>query len=390
MLLLAAAGLALVEDVPAGTRLQVRLTAGVSSRTDHTGDPISAVLVVDAPVNGRAVAFGSVVRGVVGEATPFAWRSPQATLRLEFRELIVGGQTIPLSAKVIAVDNARETVDASGRILGIAPPGARPSTAEDMVLWAALMPEVFVLETAEYRVREEERPDILYQAGVDLTLETLTPTRNVPVVSPEVPGPIDAALSEIVAAQPIRTMAGSPRRPGDLINLLFVGTESQIAAAFQEAGWSTAVALSLRSDVRTVLAVAEDRGYQIGPVSQEWVDGKPPDLVFQKQNDTFAKRHHVRVWARPATWQGRPVWIAAATHDIGVKFVRQERTFTHQVDSRIDLERQKILDDLRFTRAFQPATLVDRPSVPQRTENATLDLMETDGRIAVMIARELP
>jgi hypothetical protein len=73
-----------------------------------------------------------------------------------------------------------------------------------------------------------------------------------------------------------------------------------------------------------------------------------------------------------------------------VKFVRQERTFTHQVDSRIDLERQKILDDLRFTRAFQPATLVDRPSVPQRTENATLDLMETDGRIAVMIARELP
>ena len=31
------------------------------------------------------------------------------------------------------------------------------------------------------------------------------------------------------------------------------------------AGWNTAVALGLRADVKTILAVAVDRGYKLGP-----------------------------------------------------------------------------------------------------------------------------
>jgi LssY C-terminus len=57
-----------------------------------------------------------------------------------------------------------------------------------------------------------------------------------------------------------------------------------ITNGFRVAGWSTADALGLRSDVKTVLAVAEDRGYQVGPVSQEWLESKPPDLVFTEQH----------------------------------------------------------------------------------------------------------
>lgn len=346
---------------------------------------MSAVLVTGVPLNGVAIPAGSMLRGVVRQTTAFTWSHPQAVLWLDFRELIDSrGIVIPIATKVVDVDNARETVDQNGRLLGIIPPRERPSRAEDLVLLAALLPEVFALETAEYRLREEERPDIEYRAGVDMTLETLASTRNVPVGDPDGSPRLDAALPRLAAAQPTRTTAGKPPKTADVTNLLFLGTEQQVTNGFRVAGWTTADALGLRSDVKTILAVAEDRGYQLGPVSQQWLDGKPPGLVFQKQNNTFAKRHHVRIWRRPQTWQGRPVWIGAATHDIGIKFVTQERSFTHQVDSRIDLERQKIVDDLRFTGLIERPISVDRPAVPKRSENATQDLMQTDGRIAIV------
>jgi hypothetical protein len=65
--------------------------------------------------------------------------------------------------------------------------------------------------------------------------------------------------------------------------------------------------------------------------------------------------------------------------------VRQERTFTHAIDPRIDREREKVIDDLRFVDAVRALSLVARPSLPTRTQNATLDVMETDGRIAVIV-----
>jgi LssY C-terminus len=81
------------------------------------------------------------------------------------------------------------------------------------------------------------------------------------------------------------------------------------------------------------------------------------------------------------------VWIGAATHDIGIKFATEERSFTHAVDARIDLERQKVVDDLRFARAVGPATFMERPSVPAQMVNATQDSMQTDGRIAILTFR---
>ena len=380
------------QDLPAGTRLQMRLTTGISSRTARPGDPVGAVVRVDVPVGERVIPAGSVVRGVVVDVAAFEWRRPQAVLRLDFRELSVAGPVgglkaaVPLRSKIVAVDNARESVDADGRILGIAPP-ERPASAEDSILGAALTPELYVLESAEYRIREAERPDIIFAAGVDLEIETLLPTANVPMAAPVIPPPVEGALAPFVATLPTRAAAGSPQRPADVINLLLIGSETAVAGAFRDAGWTTAVALSLRADIRTVIAVAGNAGYQLGPVSQQWLDGRPPAMVFQKQNDTFAKRHHVRIWAWPEPLQGRPVWIAAATHDVGVKFVRAERTFTHAIDARIDLERQLIVDDLRFAGAVAALSSIERPALPRRLQNATLDVMETDGRIAAVALR---
>jgi hypothetical protein len=81
------------------------------------------------------------------------------------------------------------------------------------------------------------------------------------------------------------------------------------------------------------------------------------------------------------------VWVASATHDIGIKFVREERTFTHRVEQVIDLERQKIVDDLRYTGSVVGYALERRPGVPTQLTNATEDVMTTDGKVAVIVLR---
>lgn len=378
---------AVAPELPSHTRLALRLTTPVSTRTSRPGDVVSAVLLANLPVDGGVIPAGTAVRGVVREAVPFTWERPQATLWLDFRELVdSGGRSVSLATRVVEVDNARESVDAEGRVLGIVPPRSRPALVEDLLLLALFLPEAFAVDTADYRLREEERPDVEYASGVEFTVETLRATAVAPTAVPA-PIALDDALRLLAVDQPMRTTAGRPPRVADVTNVLLVGSGAETAAAFRAAGWATADALGLRADVKAVLAVAEHRGYREGPVAQQWLDGRLPDLVFQKQNNTFAKRHHVRLWKRPQTWQGREIWLGAATHDTGIKFVSQERTFTHAIDARLDLERQKIVDDLTFT-GSAAAVLTDRPALPRTGVNATHDAIETDGRIAIVILRQ--
>jgi hypothetical protein len=166
---------------------------------------------------------------------------------------------------------------------------------------------------------------------------------------------------------------------------LLFGTEDALRRAFTEAGWAGAASLTPLSKFETLRALAEDRGYSEAPVSVLLLDGKPPDLVFEKTNDTFARRHHLRIWRRPGNFRGKPVWAVAATHDIGIDFSEAERTFIHRIDSQIDRERDKVVNDLLFAGHVEAFDLVERPAVPRQGRNATGDNLETDGRIAVLL-----
>ena len=45
------------------------------------------------------------------------------------------------------------------------------------------------------------------------------------------------ALNKLVNAQAFQTIAESPPKPSDMTNLMFIGTEEQVRAAFEAAGW---------------------------------------------------------------------------------------------------------------------------------------------------------
>lgn len=379
--------------LPSGSELEVRLQSPVASNAAKAGDRIQAVLIRPAVVGDRIVLpAGVTLRAQVAEATPAA-PDKRATLRLTAWQLLLSpDKAVELPATVILVDNARETVGPDGVITGILvseTPTARLDQAIERVSqrYGRLGGLLGAMKGA---VLKEADPEISYEAGVELILALTREFQLDPGVLSAAPPALasiepEAELYELVNAQPFQTTAEKTPKPSDLTNLMFLGTEEQLAAAFREAGWATAAALNVASGLETFRAIAEARGYKEAPMSVLLLEGKKADLDFQKQLNTFAKRHHLRIWRRPATFQGRPVWVCAATHDIGIEFSPENRTFIHKIDSEIDRERAKVVNDLVFTGRVAGLALVERPAVPRRSMNATGDKLVTDGRMAVLL-----
>jgi len=106
-----------------------------------------------------------------------------------------------------------------------------------------------------------------------------------------------------------------------------------------------------------------------------------------KSHAAFAARHHLRVFRRPETFDGKPVWVCSSTHDIGIVFSDRDHTFIHKIDSNIDKERAKVVNDLLGSGLVRSLALVDRPNIPHNATNATGDSLQTDGRMAVLLFR---
>jgi hypothetical protein len=388
-----AALLATAASIPAGTDLHIRLETPVTASAAMK-QGVEAVVIQPVMI-GETVGIpaGTRLTGEVKEHRPAAKPDERALLRIQFSKILGrGGKAAPIDATLVDVDNARETVDAKGDIIGIL---ASETLAARMEHGIRKVGERYpgladVLESMKGSFGVgEANPDIKYEPGVEMTLRLNKPLNW--TADPNSPEPhsvrgIEPAgeLARLVNQEPFRTRAERPPTPSDITNLMFVGTEDEIRRAFEQAGWATAEALSNKSTLETIRAVIEGRGYKEAPVSVLLLDGRPPDLVFEKQNDTFAMRHHLRIWRRPGQFNDRPVWVCAATHDIGIDFSSENGTFIHRIDPHIDRERSKVVSDLLFTGVPRAVSLVERPAVPTHAMNATGDELITDGRIAVL------
>jgi len=388
--LLGVAGLATAAEIPAGTQAQIRLTSVVNTATAKVNQQFDAIII--APVlsgDQIAIAAGVRVTGHIKELTQAVKPEDQAILVLSFDRIVdTAGKQADLSARLASVDNARESVDADGRILGIIAAETGSGRLDQGINKVAQRyPGLAdLLGSVKQSVMKEADPNIGYEPGVEMTIELTKPLHwTGDATAPKVIGiEPQVTLSRVVLKQPFRTTAESPPKPSDITNLMFIGSQADIAKAFREAGWSSAEQLSAKSKLETFRAMSEMRGYKEGPMSILILDGRPPDLVFQKTNNTYNARHHLRIWHRPGTFNGKEIWLCAATHDIGIDFSEQNHTFIHKVDTQIDRERAKVVNDLLFTGLVRGLSLVERPDVPTSLFNATGDALATDGRMAVV------
>jgi hypothetical protein len=375
--------------VPSGTRIELRLLTALNSAGAKPGQSFEAVVIAPVAVEAAIVVQPDArVIGHVKEVTLSQSTSEQTALLLTFNEIRAGAQRVLLSAKLVEVENARETVDSDGRLVGIKVSDTGSGRLDQGInkLSQKYSGLGELLGAVKQSVVKEADPAINYPAGVELKIEVSKPfvwvarepAQEIAAIHPE------SSLASLVLSQPVVTYAVKPPKPSDIPNVMLLGTEEQITAAFEAAGWTKAGQLNRKSKFETFKALAEDRGYQEAPVSTILLDGRPTDLVFEKANDTFAARHHLRVWRRAAVFNGRTVWLCAATHDTGIGFSEANRTFIHKIDPHIDDERAKVVNDLMFTGLVKGLALVDRPDTPTSGHNATGDAFQTDGRMAVV------
>src|SRR5207247_1409152 len=151
-------------------RARGRLRAGANGRSNRSGDRAAA------GVRRRASMISLAGVLLLGAA-------------------LAPGGTLPSETRVLDVDNARETVDADGRILGLARIRARPTRLEALLLLAAHAHPIALVavEAGKLAVRERERVAIEYRPGVEMTLRLLQPFRLGVAASPPVRPAISCA-----------------------------------------------------------------------------------------------------------------------------------------------------------------------------------------------------
>ena len=176
---------------------------------------------------------------------------------------------------------------------------------------------------------------------------------------------------------------------GDPVNLAVHGDEDDIHAAMRAAGWVRADAITPRSALRIVLSSLLRRSYPAAPVSTLVLFGRGQDFAYQKEVEgNPSQRHHVRFWHTPAGWVlpgGRSVdWLAGATYDRSVGLSALTFQVTHKIDADIDIERNFVVDDVRWANAEADLGVWPDFFTAYHDKNGGGDRVETDGDLYVL------
>ena len=342
LLIVLASVAAMAAELPAGTTLSVRQQVTVGTRFSKVGDPVSGVLLSPVLEQGRTILpAGSELEGRVTMVRKMGlgFRHQAASLALGFHSIrLPGGKEILIDARMRRVETAKERVDADGRIHGI---GAVTNVSSSLAVaaWRLLVvaPGVGASVWAT-KLIFAPAPDteIVFARGTEYRLELTQPLKvedadvgfpGLPtsLLSPEIRTDTRAAMDALPSQRAKRVSGAS----ADLVNLILVGSAGGVTRAFQAAGWATSDVKAAGSVLRTYFSIMLRRGYKKAPMATMVLDGSRSDIELQKSLNTFARRHHLRIWRRPQKTQGESVWVAAATEDIGIKFSMQAGDFTH-------------------------------------------------------------
>lgn len=172
--------------------------------------------------------------------------------------------------------------------------------------------------------------------------------------------------------------------PGDPLNIALVGSEEDVIRSLLAAGWRPADPLSFRSSVRIVVDTVLAEPDPNAPVSNLFLFGRKEDLAFEKPvGHSPRERHHVRFWRSEQKDDGRPIWMGAATHDIGVELSRTTAQVTHRIAPDVDTERDILLADLTRVNHLLGTRWIIGFHKELHGRNGGGDPWHTDGRLPI-------
>jgi LssY-like putative type I secretion system component LssY len=197
---------------------------------------------------------------------------------------------------------------------------------------------------------------------------------------------IPAVTADILAKIP-RRVSDPKGSPGDMVNVLIVGTEEQLTRTFAAAGWVQVDRSVQDTLLAGFLATMAKKDYLTMPMSTLYLFNRPQDFGFAHAEPVrvVMSRNHLRAWRSPYTIEDRPVWCIAATHDVGFERDQRNNGVTHKIDPAIDGEREYVNSTLSATGLVSERTHVTPPDPLTEANTATGGEFHSDGRILVLV-----
>jgi len=116
----------LAQEIPAGTVVPVMLTATIESAKAHPGQPITGKVMERVPLpDGKEIPQGAKVLAHVDNVMPAQGKSP-SWIAIEFDDIVIHGQQIPVKANVRALASMMAIYDAQ---VPFFEPDSTPSSA---------------------------------------------------------------------------------------------------------------------------------------------------------------------------------------------------------------------------------------------------------------------
>jgi len=205
-------------------------------------------------------------------------------------------------------------------------------------------------------------------------------------------GPVESRVAgitpELLGKIP-RRVSDPNGKPGDMVNVLIVGTQDQLVQAFTTAGW-VQVDKSVRNTVlQALMNSLQKKDYLTMPMSTLYLFNRPQDYGFAHAEPVKVamSRNHLRVWESPYEVDGRPLWCIAATHDIGFERDQRNNGVTHKIDPAIDDEREFVNGTLSGTGLVVQRDHVTPADSLTTAKTATGGEFHSDGRIVVLVLK---
>ena len=346
--------------LPSGTPVELLSVQTISSARAHKGDRVEFVVARDVQAAGftligaGARAEGSVI-GVKGKR-PLGMGG-DLIIKLDSVQLATG-ENVPLVAR-------REFKGRSHTIrMGVA-----------MAITAAIY-----LPAAPAFILSRGRDSTVLK-GTELTAYTRTDS------SVEIAGLPPARanvseLSEMIKMLPSRVTNGEGRE-GDMLNLIFQAREQDLQEAFAQAGW-----LKVEKSKRLIFwHLLWQRGhYTKLPMDRLYVFGRAQDYSYALPDplSIVARRHHLRIWKTGRVVDGVPLWVAAATHDISIHFVKHKFRLFHRIDPDVDAERDFIAGNLSEAKLLTREEYMNCPEPVSGAQTATGQPYYSDSRMLLL------
>jgi LssY C-terminus len=183
-----------------------------------------------------------------------------------------------------------------------------------------------------------------------------------------------------------RRIADKTGDPGDMVNLLIIGSESAMQKVFATAGW-----VKVDADVRDaflhgLMESMSKESYLTMPMSTLYLYGRAQDYGFAHAEpiQVVMARNHLRAWKAPFRIDGHVAWVGAATHDVGFERDQRNNGWTHRIDPDVDIERNYVEKTLTSTGLVTEVEhyLPDNPLKQAKT--ATGGSFYSDGHVLIL------